>query len=90
MPNPINSLIPDTLYAQLDTLGLLNKKILRDLEIRVQYDRLRNCGIAASDAISEILEAYPYLQHDTVRKIIYSPRLSRIRNAFSSEPVAVN
>lgn len=28
-----------------------------------------------AEAIEEILEAYPYLQFDTVRKIIYSVKL---------------
>jgi hypothetical protein len=36
---------------------------------------MRRRGLKSQDAIDALLEAYPYLQFDTVRKIIYSIRL---------------
>jgi hypothetical protein len=74
-PNPIYQIVSDELYSTLLRLNLLNKKVLRDFEIKRHYLALRNSGLRSADAIDEILEAYPYLQFDTVRKIIYSVKL---------------
>jgi hypothetical protein len=74
-PNPIYQIVSDDLYSTLLRLNLLNKKVLRDFEIKRYYLDLRNSGLRSADAIDEILEAYPYLQFDTVRKIIYSVKL---------------
>lgn len=75
MTNPIHQLVSDELYHKLSELNLLNKKVLRDFEIKRQYLSFRNDGLKASEAIDAILEAFPYLQFDTVRKIIYSIKL---------------
>lgn len=74
-PNPIYQIVSDELYSTLLRLNLLNKKVLRDFEIKRYYLELRNSGFRSADAIDQILEAYPYLQFDTVRKIIYSVKL---------------
>lgn len=74
-PNPIYQIVSDELYSTLLSLNLLNKKVLRDFEIKRYYLELRNSGLRSADAIDEILGAYPYLQFDTVRKIIYSVKL---------------
>ncbi len=75
MSNPIYQIVSDELYSTLLSLNLLNKKVLRDFEIKRKYLDLRRSGFRSADAIDEILEAYPYLQFDTVRKIIYSIKL---------------
>jgi len=75
MRNPIHQILPDELYEKLVKLNLLNQKVIRDFEIKRLYLRLRNGGTRSSDAIEAILEEYPYLQFDTVRKIIYSVKL---------------
>lgn len=45
------------------------------MEIKRKYLHLRDLGLSAADAIEYVLEEYPYLQYDTLRKIIYSVRL---------------
>lgn len=75
MNNPIGQIVSDELYSTLEELNLLNKKVLRDFEIKRRYLALRDEGCRSADAIECILEAFPYLQFDTVRKIIYSVKL---------------
>ncbi len=73
--NPIHQLVSDDLYATLVRFNLLNQKVIRDFQIKRRYLELRDEGMRASDSIDLILEEYPYLQFDTVRKIIYSIKL---------------
>ncbi|GAB4428548.1 MAG: hypothetical protein OHK0039_47070 [Bacteroidia bacterium] len=75
MSNPIPHIVPDEVYHTLERLNLLNQKVLRDFEIKRCYLDLRREGMRSNDAIDRILESYPYLQFDTVRKIIYSVKL---------------
>ena len=75
MSNPIYQIVSDELYSTLLQLNLLNKKVLRDFEIKRKYLDLRRSGYRSADAIDKILELHPYLQFDTVRKIIYSVKL---------------
>ena len=75
MNNPICQIVSDELYATLVELNLLNQKVLRDFQIKRRYLCLRQEGYRSADAIDAILEEYPYLQFDTVRKIIYSVKL---------------
>jgi hypothetical protein len=76
MNNPLRQLISDDLYLVLQTYNLLNTKVLRDIEIKRRYQDLRRKQrLSSMDAIQTILSEYPYLQFDTVRKIIYSIRL---------------
>ncbi|MEO1212714.1 MAG: hypothetical protein AAFY45_04290 [Bacteroidota bacterium] len=75
MTNPIHQIISDELYTTLVELNLLNQKVLRDFQIKRAYQKLRDDGMRSADAIDAILEEYPYLQFDTIRKIIYSVKL---------------
>jgi hypothetical protein len=75
MRNPIHPIISDELFNTLIQLNLLNKKKIRDFEIKRYYLYLRECGARAGDAIDQILDYYPHLQHDTIRKIVYSVKL---------------
>jgi hypothetical protein len=75
MCNPIRQIVSDELFATLDQLNLLNRKALRDLLIKRRYLEHRHSGLKSGDAIEVLLDEYPYLQYDTVRKIIYSVRL---------------
>ncbi|MEO0898357.1 MAG: hypothetical protein AAFY71_18230 [Bacteroidota bacterium] len=75
MRNPIPQIVSDELYDTLVRLNLLNQKVLRDFEIKRAYLCFRNDGYRSADAIEQVLENYPYLQFDTVRKIIYSVKL---------------
>ncbi len=75
MSNPIHQIVSDELYDTLVRLNLLNQKVLRDFEIKRTYLCLRREGRRSAEAIEKVLENYPYLQFDTVRKIIYSVKL---------------
>jgi hypothetical protein len=82
--NPIRQIISDEVYRTLDELNLLNRKVLRDFQIKRRYLKLREEGMRSVDAIESILEEYPYLQFDTVRKIIYSIKLPEEVEQLSS------
>lgn len=69
--NPLSELISDETFTLLNSKGLLNEKSLRDYQIRKKFKFLRNENVNASDAIDILRTEYPYLQFDTVRKIVY-------------------
>ncbi|MCH7770451.1 MAG: hypothetical protein IIA49_05455 [Bacteroidetes bacterium] len=69
--NPLSDLISDEIYDLLDTHGLIDEKAVRDYQIRKKFKQLRAGKITAGDAIDTIREDYPYLQFDTIRKIVY-------------------
>ena len=69
--NPLSELISDDTFDLLSSKGLINEKSLRDYEIRKKFKALRNKKITASDAIDSLRNDYPYLQFDTLRKIVY-------------------
>lgn len=75
MSNPIRQIVTDDLYTKLVSLNLLNQKVIRDFLIKRQYLDLRKAGHRSAEAIEMVLDDYPYLQFDTVRKIIYSVKL---------------
>jgi len=75
MTNPIQQIVSDETYTALVQLNLINHKVVRDFQIKRHYQSLRENGFRSAEAIEAVLEEYPYLQFDTVRKIIYSVKL---------------
>ena len=69
--NPLAELISDDLFRMLEEHDLLSEKGIRDYQIRTKFRALRNRDIPAYDAIEQLREDYPYLQFDTIRKIVY-------------------
>jgi hypothetical protein len=69
--NPIPELINDEVYDLLSSRGLINEKSVRDYLIKKRFKNMRQSKIRASDAIDSLREEYPYLQFDTIRKIVY-------------------
>ena len=69
--NPISDLINDEIYEILESRDLINQKSVRDYQIRKKFKDLRQNKYSASDAIDMLREEYPYLQFDTIRKIVY-------------------
>lgn len=69
--NPLSDLISDDIYDLLNAHGLIDEKSVRDYQIRKKFKQLRATKISAGDAIDAIREEYPYLQFDTIRKIVY-------------------
>lgn len=72
--NPLSELIPDEVYSLLTSRGLIDEKSVRDYIIRKKFKTLRSSKVSASDAIERLREEYPYLQFDTIRKIVYQPK----------------
>ena len=71
--NPLAELINDDVYNLLTSRGLIDEKSVRDYIIRKKFKSLRAKKISASDAIESLRNEYPYLQFDTIRKIVYQP-----------------
>ena len=71
LDNPLSDLINDTTYTMLYNKGLINEKSVRDYQIKRKFREMRNEKISATNAIDQLRELYPYLQFDTIRKIVY-------------------
>lgn len=71
MSNPIPELINDDIYDLLHSRGLINEKSVRDYIIKKRFKNMRESKMRASEAIDSLREEYPYLQFDTIRKIVY-------------------
>ena len=69
--NPIPEIINDDIYNLLSCRGLINEKSVRDYLIKKRFKDMRESRMKASDAIDSLREEYPYLQFDTIRKIVY-------------------
>ena len=69
--NPLSDLISDEVFNTLNSRGLINEKSVRDHLIRKKFTDLKSNNYSASQAIELIRQDYPYLQFDTVRKIVY-------------------
>ncbi len=69
--NPLSELISDDIFDLLDSHGLIDDKAVRDYQIRKKFKQLRSGKLSAGDAIDAIRTEYPYLQFDTIRKIVY-------------------
>ena len=70
--NPLRDLISDDIYNLLDSRGFLNQKSVRDHIIRKKFELLKSEKRNVFEAISIIQKEYPYLQTDTIRKIVYN------------------
>lgn len=69
--NPLAGLISPEVYQVLTENDLLSEKAVRDFQMRKRFRALRNSNVPANDAIERIREEHPYLQFDTIRKIVY-------------------
>ena len=73
-PNPLGGLVSPEIYEVLAAHRLLDEKGVRDYQIRQQFKELRRAEVPAYEAIEELREQHPYLQFDTIRKIVYGLR----------------
>ena len=71
LDNPLSDLINDTTYSMLYNKGLINEKSVRDYQIKRKFREMRNQKMSATNAIDQLRELHPYLQFDTIRKIVY-------------------
>lgn len=70
--NPLADLISNEVYETLISRGLINETSVRDREIRKKFKLMRADKMSAGDSIDALREEYPYLQFDTIRKIVYN------------------
>jgi hypothetical protein len=80
LTNPISDLISDEIYDLLVSRGLINERAVRDYIIRKKFKQLRAQKLRTGDAIDSLREEYPYLQFDTIRKIVHNPPKSFVAN----------
>ncbi len=69
--NPLDGLVSEDVYRTLEAHHLLSEKGVRDYQIRQKFREMRDADVPAYDAIETLREEYPYLQFDTIRKIVY-------------------
>ncbi|MEP0546826.1 MAG: hypothetical protein ABJF88_07835 [Rhodothermales bacterium] len=75
--NPLEGLISEDVYQRLVEHNLLNEKGVRDFRIREAFRQMRHRDTPAYEAIEALREEHPYLQFDTIRKIVYGLRNKR-------------
>ncbi len=71
--NPLADLISDEIWELLNSRGLINDRSVRDYIIRRRFKTLRSQKVRTGDAIDTLRAEYPYLQFDTIRKIVHNP-----------------
>ncbi len=71
MRNPIRELVSDDVFIKLRQNRLIDEKQLRDYHIRQLFKAARERKLSVADAIEYVQKEYPYLQFDTIRKIVY-------------------
>ena len=71
MDNPLSSLLSDEKYELLSSLGLLHALGIRDYLIREKYKTLRANKMSSEAAIEVLLDDYPQIQFNSIRRIIY-------------------
>jgi len=70
--NPLGELLTDDLYELMLMNDLINEKGLRDFLIRKTYQKIREeYQLSRSEALDHLQKCYPYLQPDSLRKIVY-------------------
>ena len=84
MDNPLSELISDNIYDLLSSHGLIDEKSVRDFQIKKKFKQLRANKVSAGDAIEAIKEHYPYLQFDTLRKIVYQISIPTVKEKNKS------
>lgn len=71
--NPLADIINDKLFVELIRRGVVNEKYVRDYYLRSKFKEMRESRVSANEAIEKLNAEYPYLQFDTIRKIVYQP-----------------
>ncbi len=70
MQNPLKKHLTDDTFQFLIENNLLREKGIRDFHIRSQFNKLKRSHPTYL-IIEMIQDEYPYLQYETIRKIIY-------------------
>lgn len=79
--NPLNPYIPDALFSFLVKNNLLREKGVRDFIIRNYFRSLKQKH-STQEALEILQDEYPYLQYETIRKIIYQKHKLKEKQYF--------
>jgi hypothetical protein len=71
--NPLSDLITDDVFEILNSRGLFDETSVRDRLIRRKFRMMREQRFSVGEAIDTLLNEYPYLQFDTIKKIVHHP-----------------
>jgi hypothetical protein len=82
--NPLNDLITDETYELLNSRGLFDETSVRDRLIRRKFRMMRDQKYTVGDAIEILLTEYPYLQFDTIKKIVHHPPKKKKNYRYSA------
>lgn len=74
--NPLSGLVSDEIFELLYSKNLINTKLVRDYDMRKKFKKMRSERVSVSEAIENLRDEYPYLQYDSIRKIIYSNKFN--------------
>jgi len=70
--NPLADLISDEVYDLLLSKRLIDQKSVRDYTIRKKFKDYRAQKLSAGNSIEAVRKEFPYLEFDTIRKIVYN------------------
>lgn len=70
--NPLADLISDEIYDLLTSRRLIDQKSVRDYLIRKKFKDYRAQKLSAGNSIEAVRKEFPYLEFDTIRKIVYN------------------
>jgi len=68
--NPLSEIITNEQFEQLNKIGVFSENGIRDYSIKKKYKELKP-GRSVEEAIEIINAEFPYLQFETVRKIVH-------------------
>jgi hypothetical protein len=72
--NPLADLISDEIYSLLSSLYLIDEVSVRDYLIRKKFRQLKDKNTRTNEAVEIIMQEFPNLQFDTIKKIVYHPQ----------------
>jgi hypothetical protein len=75
--NPLADLISDEIYSLLSSLYLIDEVSVRDYLIRKKFRQLKDKNTRTNEAVEIIMQEFPNLQFDTIKKIVYHPQRNR-------------
>lgn len=68
--NPLSEIITDEQFEQLQKKGVLDFIAIRNIGIKQEYTRLRGMKISSDSCIETLMNDYPSLAFETIRKIV--------------------
>lgn len=77
LTNPLADLISDEVYSLLSSHYLIDEVSVRDYLIRKKFRQMKENNIRTNDAVESLMDEFPHLQFDTIKKIIYHPQRNR-------------